>query len=412
MKPDRYVVLDRDGTLNYERHYLAVPNQLALLPGVGQGLRQLRELGLGLVVITNQSGIGRGFFDEVRLEAIHARLRELLEAEGVWLDGIYFCPHTPEDRCQCRKPATGLLERAAQELGFDPQACFVIGDKSCDIELGQRVGATTFLVRTGYGIEVEADSMVTPDYVVDDVLAAAQVIQCLLAVKAMASVEDRAGNGHRQNGNGRDRVRWGEDPHRERIKVHLVNSMELKRRTLETCVDAILAAAELIATTFREGGKVLLCGNGGSAADCQHMAAELVGRLTRESDRLGLPAIALTTDTSFLTAFANDCGFEEIFARQVQALGRRGDVLLGISTSGRSRNVIRAVEEARAAGMSTVVLTGQNSRLAELADVVVAVPGTQTQYLQETHLAIEHIVCDLVEQFLMEAITLHQAEAP
>jgi len=177
-------------------------------------------------------------------------------------------------------------------------------------------------------------------------------------------------------------------------------------------VDAILAAAELIATTFREGGKVLLCGNGGSAADCQHMAAELVGRLTRESDRLGLPAIALTTDTSFLTAFANDCGFEEIFARQVQALGRRGDVLLGISTSGRSRNVIRAVEEARAAGMSTVVLTGQNSRLAELADVVVAVPGTQTQYLQETHLAIEHIVCDLVEQFLMEAITLHQAEAP
>ena len=176
----RFVVLDRDGTINVECEYLLDPDQVELLPGAANGLRQLSEMGLGLVVITNQSAIGRGFFDEARLALIHQRLCELLEAEGVYLDGIYFCPHTPEDDCPCRKPRPGLLELAAQELDFDPQACFVIGDKAIDIELGQRVGATTFLVRTGYGAQVAAENTVIPDYVVDDVWDAAQVIKRLL----------------------------------------------------------------------------------------------------------------------------------------------------------------------------------------------------------------------------------------
>jgi len=175
-----FVVLDRDGTMNVECQYLSDPNQVELLPGVTDGLRQLHEMGLGLVVITNQSAIGRGFFDEARLGLIHQRLRELLEAEGVYLDGIYFCPHMPEDDCPCRKPRPGLLKLAAQELNFDPQACFVIGDKVCDIELGHRVGATTFLVQTGYGAQVAAKNAVMPDYVVDDVRDAAQVIKRLL----------------------------------------------------------------------------------------------------------------------------------------------------------------------------------------------------------------------------------------
>jgi D-glycero-D-manno-heptose 1,7-bisphosphate phosphatase len=174
------VVLDRDGTINVECQYLSDPDQVELLPGVTDGLRQLHEMGLGLVVITNQSAIGRGFFDEARLGLIHQRLRELLEAEGVYLDGIYFCPHMPEDDCPCRKPRPGLLKLAAQELNLDPQACFVIGDKVCDIELGHRVGATTFLVRTGYGAQVAAKNAVMPDYVVDDVRDAAQVIKRLL----------------------------------------------------------------------------------------------------------------------------------------------------------------------------------------------------------------------------------------
>lgn len=184
---------------------------------------------------------------------------------------------------------------------------------------------------------------------------------------------------------------------RNRAQVHLLASAEVKRRVIEMCIDSILAAADLIGKTFRSGGKVLLCGNGGSAADCQHMAAEFVSRLTRELKRPALPAIALTTDTSFLTAFTNDCGFEGVFERQVQALGKPGDVLIGISTSGNSTNVIRAVKAARAADMRTIVLVGKDGRLSGMANVIISIPSVNTQYIQEAHLTIEHILCDLVE---------------
>ena len=187
---------------------------------------------------------------------------------------------------------------------------------------------------------------------------------------------------------------------RSRVQTHLLESAEVKRQMVETCVDSILAAADLIAETFRSGGKVLLCGNGGSAADCQHMAAEFVNRLTADFERPGLPAVALTTDTSFLTAFANDCGFEGVFERQVQTLGKPGDVLISISTSGNSTNVIRAVQAALAANMHTIVLTGSGGRLARMANVAISVPSANTQYIQEAHVAIEHILCGLVERYL------------
>jgi D-sedoheptulose 7-phosphate isomerase len=184
------------------------------------------------------------------------------------------------------------------------------------------------------------------------------------------------------------------------VQSYLAESAEVKRLTAASCAEAIAAAASVIEDAFRTGGKLLICGNGGSAADCQHMAAEFVSRLTKDFERPGLPAIALTTDTSFLTAFANDCGFEGVFARQVQALGRSGDVLLGISTSGNSANVIQAVELARATGMRTVSLTGAGGRLAKLADVSISVPSDDTQHIQEAHLAIEHLLCMLVERAL------------
>lgn len=191
---------------------------------------------------------------------------------------------------------------------------------------------------------------------------------------------------------------------RETARAYLSESAEIKRRTADECEDAILAAADLITQSFRDGGKVLLCGNGGSAADCQHMAAEFVSRLTKDFERPGLPAIALTTDTSFLTAFANDFGFDGLFERQVQALGRPGDVLIGISTSGNSPNVVRAVRYARTASLRSVVLTGASGQLAGLADVAISVPSTDTQHIQETHLAIEHLICWFVERDLFASV--------
>jgi histidinol-phosphate phosphatase family domain/HAD-superfamily hydrolase, subfamily IIIA len=180
MKRRRFVLLDRDGTIIVERHYLSDPRQIEFLPGAVTGLRHMLGMGLGLVVVTNQSAVGRGFFDEAHLNLIHRRLYELLEAEGIHLEGIYFCPHTSEDDCCCRKPRPGLIKRAAKELDFDLHASFVIGDKPADIELGRQVRATTFLVRTGYGAEFADDPAVNPHYVADDLSAAAQTIQSLL----------------------------------------------------------------------------------------------------------------------------------------------------------------------------------------------------------------------------------------
>jgi D-sedoheptulose 7-phosphate isomerase len=185
-----------------------------------------------------------------------------------------------------------------------------------------------------------------------------------------------------------------------KIEAHLLQSAEIKRQTAASCAGSIAKAADVIAEAFLSGRKLLLCGNGGSAADCQHMAAEFVSRLSKDLDRRALPAIALTTDTSFLTAFGNDYGFEGIFERQVEALGSSGDALIGISTSGNSPNVIRALETARKRNMRTIALTGNSGRLAAMADVPIAVPSSDTQYIQETHLAVEHILCELVESVL------------
>lgn len=183
----------------------------------------------------------------------------------------------------------------------------------------------------------------------------------------------------------------------ELVRAHLRASVEVKTGTAESCASDIVSAAAAIAASITAGGKILLCGNGGSAADCQHMAAEFVSRLSSDFLRPGIAAIALTTDTSFLTAFANDVEFDGVFARQVETLGNPRDVLIGISTSGRSRNVIRAVESARVRGLTIIVLTGAEGSLADMADVAIRVPSQSTQHIQESHLAVEHILCRLVE---------------
>ena len=175
----RFALLDRDGTIIVEKHYLSDPDGVELLGGAAAGLRKLSRLGLGLVVVTNQSAIGRGYLDRERLAEIHARMGDLLEAEGVRIDGIFFCPHHPDDGCPCRKPAPGLVDQAVERFGFDPARAFVIGDMKSDVELGRAVGATSVLVRTGYGDRDEAAA--DADHVVDGLGAAAHLIEELVA---------------------------------------------------------------------------------------------------------------------------------------------------------------------------------------------------------------------------------------
>jgi len=188
---------------------------------------------------------------------------------------------------------------------------------------------------------------------------------------------------------------------RKFIVDSLVESSETKIAIQNQCMDDILSAVDLLVKAFKDGKKLLLCGNGGSAADCQHIATELMIRLSRDIKRPALPAIALTTDTSNLTAGGNDIGFENVFARSIEGLGNEGDVLLAISTSGNSPNIIKAVEMAKVKKLKVIsFLGGTGGKLKDIVHLPIIVPSSNVQRIQEGHITIAHIILELVEREL------------
>jgi D-sedoheptulose 7-phosphate isomerase len=191
-------------------------------------------------------------------------------------------------------------------------------------------------------------------------------------------------------------------PLKESVVRSLKEGSELRLKMAETMSAEIVSAATAIAEAFKAGGKLLLFGNGGSAADAQHIAAEFMNRFLIE--RPPLPAIALTTDTSVLTSIANDYAFDEIFSKQVKALGKKGDVALGITTSGSSGNVLKALRAAKRLGMTTIALAGEGGKAASLADIALQIPSRSTPRIQEAHIAVGHILCDLTDTILFKDV--------
>ena len=182
----------------------------------------------------------------------------------------------------------------------------------------------------------------------------------------------------------------------DRISTIVANSIDTKRRFFDSNGAEVERAAELISDALKDGGRLLTFGNGGSAADAQHIAGELVNRFLQK--RRALPAIALTTDGGVLTCIANDTGFENVFARQIEAIGTRGDVCLAISTSGQSANIVVACEQARTQGIQVIGLLGRDGgKVAPLCDIALVVESEDTQRIQETHNLIGHILCELIE---------------
>lgn len=183
----------------------------------------------------------------------------------------------------------------------------------------------------------------------------------------------------------------------DRIKEFLYESAEVKKAVADTLADKILEAINMTRAGFQNGGKLLLMGNGGSAADAQHIAAEFVGRYKKE--RRPVAALALTVDTSILTCIGNDYGYDNVFSRQVEALARKEDVVIGISTSGNSENVIRGVEKAREIGAKTIGLLGnQGGKLKDKVDLAIVVPSKNTARIQEAHITIGHIICEILDE--------------
>ena len=189
---------------------------------------------------------------------------------------------------------------------------------------------------------------------------------------------------------------------KEIIKNQILESAEIKNKIVKDGIEQIEKAAEIFINCIKNGGKILWCGNGGSAGDAQHLATELMGGMT-DHDRKPIPSIALTTDSSFLTAWSNDTDFDSVFSRQIQGLGQEGDVLVGISTSGNSKNVINAIRQAKYKNLKTISLTGKTGGdLYGVADVTIKVPSNNTQRIQESHIMIGQILCSLLELYLVK----------
>jgi D-sedoheptulose 7-phosphate isomerase len=186
---------------------------------------------------------------------------------------------------------------------------------------------------------------------------------------------------------------------RDRIRDIILESIQVKEELLHTSLGKIVEITDAMIDALKKNGKVILFGNGGSASDSQHIAAELVGRFKK--DRTALAGIALTTNTSILTSLANDYGYEIIFAKQIEALGKKNDIAIGISTSGKAKNVILGIKQAKKMGLKTIALTGADGgELAKIADVSLVVPSNITARIQEAHITIGHIICEIVEQTL------------
>jgi D-sedoheptulose 7-phosphate isomerase len=188
---------------------------------------------------------------------------------------------------------------------------------------------------------------------------------------------------------------------RDKVKDILLESIQIKEELLHNSIAQIMEIAGAAIEALKKGGKLIIFGNGGSASDSQHIVAELVGRFKK--DRNALPAIALTTNTSILTALANDYGYEVVFARQIEALAQKNDLIIGISTSGKAKNVAAAIKQAKKMGLKTVALTGgDGGELAKLADMSLLIPSSVTARIQEAHIVVGHIICQLIEEAICE----------
>jgi histidinol-phosphate phosphatase family protein len=357
----RHVILDRDGVLNEvapSGGYVTDLDEWRWIPGALDGLAQLRRAGMRISIATNQAGVGRGLLTEDQLDAIHGQMMADAARHGAAIDALAVCPHAPDEGCTCRKPRPGLLEQAIAQAGIPSGETIMVGDDESDFEASWTAGITAALVRTGKGRVTEAGIRTFDVQVFDDLAAVA---------RAIVANEMRMSDA---------RLLGVQRAFLEHSRIVRVACARMPARLVE--------AVDLAHRCLADGHKIMACGNGGSASDSQHLVAELVGRYVDE--RPARAAVALTADGSTLTALANDYGYERVFARQVEALARAGDVLVAISTSGRSRNVIEAARAAHARGCSIIGFTGETGGdLAAHCDVVLAAPATAVARIQEMH---------------------------
>jgi histidinol-phosphate phosphatase family protein len=365
----QHIILDRDGVLNEEPTgdtYLSDPQDFRWLPGALNAVVELHEIGIRVSVATNQSGIGRGLMSEDALNSVHNKMTADVRLAKGRVEAVFHCPHAPEAQCGCRKPAPGLIVAAVDQSGISRANTLVVGDAIGDLEAARSAGAYAALVRTGKGRQSESYAVANFIPVFDD----------LAALVSQLAIE---GQQARLN--------------------HLLQAVFAEHITVatESATHLLPAIAECVGvsrTCLSAGNKILACGNGGSAADAQHFVAELVGRYAKF--RPALSAVVLAADSATFSAVSNDFGFDQVFARQVDALARSGDVLIAISTSGNSPNVVNAAIRARAKGCSVIALTGRSGG-------TIRVPSETVARVQEIHELCLHSLAQALDSTRLES---------
>lgn len=399
---EKVVFLDRDGTINIEKNYLYKKEDFEFVEGSDQAIKLLNDAGYKVFVVSNQAGVARGYYNEQDVETLHEYMNERLAEIGAHIDAFYYCPHHPEYGigkykidCDCRKPKTGLLQKAEEIVTIDKTKSYMIGDNKGDILAGQNYGVKTILVKTGYGKKVIEEKSVEASYIAANLLEAVQFI---------IEKDTR------------------EDKMNTKIKNYL-DELIVRYPILEKEKENIQKTFEILEQCYETKHKLLVAGNGGSAADAEHIVGELMkgfvlkrqpsdefcnklkavdeemGSVLGSKLQGGLPAIALNNHQSLNTAFLNDVDGDLYYAQQVYGYGEEGDVLLGISTSGNAKNIAHAAVVAKAKGMKVIGLSGKNGgKLKQYTDCIIIPDEKETYKIQELHLPIYHTLCLMLEE--------------
>ena len=347
--------LDRDGVINIDYGYVSHIDNFEFTDGIFELINLFVKDGYQLFIVTNQSGIGRGYYSQDDFDILSKWLLKEFSTRDIQIEKIYYCAHSPEDNCNCRKPAIGMIEQAIMEYpNINLDNSYMIGDKNSDINLAINA-------QIGNSIFIGKDINLNASFSFKNIRDAYQSFKI-----------------------------------RNMIKNEFISHQETLNSSIDKVMPNTEEASNLVIETLKRGNKILLCGNGGSAGDAQHISAELTGRY--KSNRRALASIALTTDTSAITAIANDFGYEFIFSRQIEALANNGDLLIGISTSGNSQNIILALEKAKELGCRTIGLSGKDGgAMKKICDTNIIIPSNNTARIQEMHILIGHIICQGVD---------------
>jgi D,D-heptose 1,7-bisphosphate phosphatase len=379
--------LDRDGVVNVEKCYVHRKEDFDFLEGIFDLCRVAQSRGYLLIIITNQSGIARGYYSEETFHELTTWMRGEFARRGIVIAAIYYCPYHPEAgigkyRADSfdRKPAPGMLLRAARDFDLDLPQCILIGDRACDMQAAAAAGVgCKILLRTPH---TEPEAAAAADRTID------RLTEVFGARDGFSPppLQEQEKNPPPAPILMKEFITKIFDAHAgllDVVRVRLGARIEEAAQEMIQCVQG--------------GHTIFWCGNGGSAADAQHFAAELVGRFERE--RAAMASLALTSDGPVMTSLANDYGFVEVFRRQVEGLVKPRDVLVGISTSGESANILQAIEQANRQGAVTIGLLGRTGgKIAAACRLPIVVPGDNTARIQEMHALIGHTLCDLIER--------------